>query len=76
VQEREEYLNANYVDGFRRPRAFIATQGPMKNSTELFWRMIWDQNVSVIVMITHLYEGGKVRFKPYYTPHSSALKSR
>ena len=60
VQEKEEYLNANYVDGFRRPRAFIATQGPMSNSTDLFWRMVWEQNVSVIVMITHLYEGGKV----------------
>jgi hypothetical protein len=33
----------------------------MSDSTELFWRMVWEQNVSVIVMITHLYEGGKVR---------------
>ena len=54
------YINANFIDGFRRPRSYIGTQGPMQGSFPEFWRMIWEQNTSVIVMITHLFEGGKV----------------
>ena len=60
-KEKDEYLNANYVDGFRRPRAYIATQGPMQSTENLFWRMIFEQDIKIIVMITHLFEGGKVR---------------
>ena len=56
------YINANFIDGFRRPRSYIGTQGPMQGSFPEFWRMIWEQNTSVIVMITHLFEGGKVSF--------------
>ena len=59
---RDEYLNANFIDGFRRPKAYIGTQGPMQGSFPEFWRMIWEQNTTVIVMITHLFEGGKVNF--------------
>ena len=57
------YINANFIDGFRRPRSYIGTQGPMQGSFPEFWRMIWEQNTSVIVMITHLFEGGKVIFR-------------
>ena len=60
-KEKDEYFNANFVDGFRRSKAYIATQGPMQSTQNLFWRMVFEQNVKIIVMITHLYEGGKVR---------------
>jgi len=52
------FLNQGYGG---KEKAFIATQGPMINTVNDFWQMVWQEDSPVIVMITKLKEKNEVQ---------------
>ena len=39
------------LQGYKHRNAFIATQCPMENTVNDFWRMMWESQSAVIVML-------------------------
>ncbi|XP_071953398.1 uncharacterized protein [Antedon mediterranea] len=54
------YINACYVHGYKRNNVYIASQGPNKVSLTDFWRMIWQENIENIVMLSNIESDKKV----------------
>ncbi|XP_077582096.1 receptor-type tyrosine-protein phosphatase T isoform X5 [Stigmatopora nigra] len=65
-EPHSDYINANFIDGYHRPRHYIATQGPMQETVRDFWRMVWQENSASIVMVTNLVEVGRVKCVRYW----------
>ncbi|KAM4640553.1 receptor-type tyrosine-protein phosphatase C [Discoglossus pictus] len=61
-----DYINASYVNGFKEPRKYIAAQGPKDETMNDFWRMIWEQKSSIIVMVTRCEEGNRNKCAQYW----------
>ena len=57
--ELSTYINANFIHAFDgTPREYIATQGPKAETVADFWRMVWENKVLAVVMVTGLMEKG------------------
>uniref|UniRef100_A0A7N6AGE8 Tyrosine-protein phosphatase non-receptor type 9 n=1 Tax=Anabas testudineus TaxID=64144 RepID=A0A7N6AGE8_ANATE len=64
--ETSDYINASFMDGYKRSNAYIATQGPLPKTFVDFWRMVWEQMVLIIVMTTRVVERGRVKCGQYW----------
>ncbi|XP_011693330.1 PREDICTED: tyrosine-protein phosphatase non-receptor type 9 [Wasmannia auropunctata] len=63
-----DYINANFVDGYKQKNAFISTQGPLPKTCGDFWRMVWEQQTLVVVMTTRVVERGRTKCAQYWGP--------
>ncbi|XP_007551758.2 protein tyrosine phosphatase receptor type Db isoform X13 [Poecilia formosa] len=70
--EGSDYINASFIDGYRQQRAYIATQGPLAETTEDYWRMLWEHNSTIVVMLTKLREMGREKCHQYWPAERSA----
>lgn len=73
---KDDYINASYVYAPRRARRYIATQGPLENTIESFWRMVWENistgqpdSVSTIIMLTRVVQDGVEKCAHYWPNH-------
>ncbi|XP_041817973.1 receptor-type tyrosine-protein phosphatase beta-like isoform X4 [Chelmon rostratus] len=65
-----DYINASYMPGYNSNREYIATQGPLPSTVNDFWRMVWEQRVRGIVMVTNCTEGGRTKCERYWPADS------
>ncbi|XP_062308595.1 receptor-type tyrosine-protein phosphatase C isoform X2 [Osmerus eperlanus] len=61
-----DYINASFIDGYKESKKYIAAQGPKEETVADFWRMIWEQQSSIIVMVTRCEESNRNKCAQYW----------
>jgi len=64
-EDSNNYINASYIEICPEYRC-IAAQAPLPQSFDDFWRMVWENHVSVIVMLARFVEKRKVKAHCYW----------
>ncbi|XP_071800000.1 receptor-type tyrosine-protein phosphatase F-like [Asterias amurensis] len=66
-----DYINACYIDGYKYDAKYIACQGPNQTTVNDMWRMVWQERVGKIIMLTNLVENGKDKCEKYWPDDES-----
>lgn len=72
-----DYINASFVDmavPSGNVNRYIATQGPLASTCDDFWQMVWEQNCSLIIMVTPLVEAGRVKCHKYWPDEKEEIR--
>jgi protein tyrosine phosphatase len=69
------YRSRLLLQGYRNREIFIATQAPLKESIEDFWRLIWEYECYVLIMLLNEREDDEVRCLVTFTFFCHVIKS-
>ncbi|KAL2698737.1 hypothetical protein AAEP93_010125 [Penicillium crustosum] len=61
-----DYVNANHISAELTNRKYIATQAPVPDTFNDFWRVVWEQDVRLLVSLTAEVERGQVKCHRYW----------
>ncbi|XP_018010387.1 receptor-type tyrosine-protein phosphatase kappa isoform X2 [Hyalella azteca] len=61
-----DYINASYVDSLLTPKYYICSQGPKEGTVPDFWRLVWQKNCRIIIMLTKTFDFIKVMCIQYW----------
>ncbi|XP_028249927.1 receptor-type tyrosine-protein phosphatase O isoform X2 [Parambassis ranga] len=64
--EGSDYINANYIPGYKHAKEYIATQGPLPETRNDFWKMVLQQKTPIVVMLTQCNERRRVKCDHYW----------
>ncbi|XP_043555693.1 receptor-type tyrosine-protein phosphatase C isoform X8 [Chiloscyllium plagiosum] len=65
-EQGSDYINASFIDGFNESKKYIAAQGPKDETSNDFWKMVWEQKATIIVMVTRCEEGKRPKCAQYW----------
>ena len=65
-EDSNDYINASKVEAPLDHKTYILTQGPLEHTVGDFWTMVWQQQVSAIVMLCRLMEQGICKCARYW----------
>ncbi|XP_076594163.1 tyrosine-protein phosphatase non-receptor type 2a isoform X1 [Chaetodon auriga] len=61
-----DYINASLVMVEEAQRAYILSQGPLRNTCGHFWLMIWEQCSKAVIMLNRVIEKGSEKCAQYW----------
>ncbi|XP_067678686.1 uncharacterized protein [Haliotis asinina] len=72
--KERDYINASYLDGYKAEKRYIAAQGPYRPEVVVdFWRMIYQEQSTTVVMVTGLVEAGKMKCLQYWPEKGTSV---
>lgn len=77
LQSKSDYINGNHVImhvGGGHVHKWIATQGPMANTINDFWKMVMESETELIVMVTELLQNNREKSAKYWPKLNMAMQ--
>ena len=50
--DSSDNYSGHFVDGYFDKKRFIVAEGPQESTSAKFWQVVWDEDCSLVVMLT------------------------